>query len=648
MASPTETLEFQAETRQLLQLVIHSIYSNKDIFLRELISNASDALDKLRLESLTDTALGVDTSDLHITLEVDRDARTLTVRDNGVGMTRDDVVDLIGTIAKSGTASLLAKIKEAKDAEAAQHLIGQFGVGFYSAFMVADKVTLHTRRAGTEQGTVWESDGEGTYTIAAADGLPVGTSVTLHLKAEDSEDGLGDYLARWKIRQIVKQYSDFIRWPIRMATEPAEAKADTDGESGAEDSKDELETLNSMKALWARPRSEVTEAEYSEFYQQISHDWQAPAETIHMRAEGTFEYEALLFLPSQAPFDLFSRDTKRGVQLYVKRVFIMDDCDALMPNYLRFVKGVVDAHDLSLNVSREILQHDRQITAVRRRLVKKVLGAIRDMQATRTEDYTKFWEQFGRVVKEGLIEDRDNTDALLELLSAASTNDPEKTTTLREYVARMKEGQNTIYFLTGETRAAVENSPHMEAFTAKGYEVLILTDPIDEVWTDQIPAFDGHRFQSVAKGQVDLDDDTADESEEAKAAKAQQEQDYAPLTAWLQTALAEHVKQVRLSTRLTTSAACLVGDAHDLTPTLEKMYRAMGQDLPAVKRILELNPTHPLVTALRQAHQANADDPALAEIAELVHGSALLAEGGDLPDPARFTRLLTERLTKTL
>ncbi|MEU8516712.1 molecular chaperone HtpG [Kitasatospora sp. NPDC048722] len=650
MASPTQTLEFQAETRQLLQLVIHSIYSNKDIFLRELISNASDALDKLRLESLTDAGLDADTSDLHITLDIDRDARTLTVRDNGIGMTRDDVVDLIGTIAKSGTASLLAKIKETKDAAAAQSLIGQFGVGFYSAFMVADKVTLRTRRAGTEQGTVWESDGEGTYTIAEAGDLPVGTSVTLHLKPADGEDGLGDYLAAWKIRQIVKQYSDFIRWPIRMAAERVGEEAGSGTEGGAEDGGAVApETLNSMKALWARPRSEVTEAEYNEFYRQISHDWQDPAETIHMRAEGTFEYEALLFVPAHAPFDLFSRDTKRGVQLYVKRVFIMDDCDALMPNYLRFVKGVVDAHDLSLNVSREILQHDRQITAVRRRLVKKVLGALKSTQATDTEAYLKLWEQFGRVLKEGLIEDRDNTDALLELVSVASTHDAQQPTALREYVARMKDGQDAIYYLTGENRAMVENSPHMEAFTAKGYEVLILTDPIDEIWTDQIPAFDGHRFQSIAKGQVDLDDDTdGDGGDEAKTEKAQREQEFAALLGWLQAALTEHVKQVRLSTRLTTSAACLVGDAQDLTPTLEKMYRAMGQELPAVKRILELNPTHPLITALRRAHETNADDPALADLAELVHGSALLAEGGDLPDPARFTRLLTDRLTHTL
>ncbi|MFE5942070.1 molecular chaperone HtpG [Streptomyces sp. NPDC056480] len=639
MGSSVETLEFQAETRQLLRLVIHSIYSNKDIFLRELISNASDALDKLRLESLTDSSLvEIDTTDLHISLEVDRDARTLTVRDQGIGMSRDDLVELIGTIAKSGTASLLEKIKESKDAATAESLIGQFGVGFYSAFMVADKVTLRTRRAGTDSGTWWESDGEGSYTVQAVDGLPVGTSVTLHLKPADSEDGLADYLSESKIRQIVKQYSDFIRWPIRMATERTDAEGETTRD---------VDTLNSMKALWARSRTEVTEDEYNEFYQQISHDWLAPAETIHMRAEGTFEYEALLFIPSQAPFDLFSRETKRGVQLYVKRVFIMDDCEALMPDYLRFVKGVVDAHDLSLNVSREILQHDRQIRGVRRRLVKKVLGALKTMQTKDAERYQKVWAQFGRALKEGLVEDTDNTEALLELVSAASTHDPERTTTLREYVERMKDGQEAIYYLTGESRAMVENSPHMEAFAAKGYEVLILTDPVDEVWVDRVPGFDGHRLQSIAKGQVDLDA-AAEGDQEADAEKVRREQDFAALLPWLTTALSEQVKEVRLSSRLTTSAACIVGEAHDVTPTLEKMYRAMGQQLPTVKRILELNPAHPLITALRTAHDANADDPALAEIAELVYGGALLAEGGDLPDPARFTRLLTDRLTHAL
>ncbi|MFE4972011.1 molecular chaperone HtpG [Kitasatospora sp. NPDC056651] len=638
MGSSVETLEFQAETRQLLRLVIHSIYSNKDIFLRELISNASDALDKLRLESLTDSDLAADTSDPHITLDVDQDARTLTVRDNGIGMSRDEIVELIGTIAKSGTAGLLEKLQDAQDAAAAQSLIGQFGVGFYSAFMVADKVTLRTRRAGTDAGTQWESDGEGTYEIQAVDGLPVGTSVTLHIKPADSEDGLADYLSERKIRQIVKQYSDFIRWPIRMATERTDAEGATTRET---------ETLNSMKALWARPRNEVTEEEYTEFYRQISHDWQPPAKTVHMRAEGTFEYEALLFVPSQAPFDLFSRDAKRGVQLYVKRVFIMDDCEALMPNYLRFVKGVVDTHDLSLNISREILQHDRQIRAVRRRLVKKVLGALKEVRTGDAEAYATLWGQFGSVLKEGLLEDADNTEALLGLVSAASTHDPEKTTTLGEYVERMKDGQEAIYYLTGETRATVENSPHLEAFRAKGYEVLILTDPVDEVWVEQVPAFDGHRFQSIAKGQVDLDE-PADGDEEADAEKSRREQDFAALLAWLTTSLSGQVKQVRLSSRLTTSAACLVGEAHDMTPTLEKMYRAMGQQVPPVQRTLELNPAHPLVVALRTAHDADATDPALAEIAELVHGSALLAEGGELPDPARFTRLLTDRLTRAL
>ncbi|MEW2571652.1 molecular chaperone HtpG [Streptomyces sp. NPDC047070] len=637
MDSSVETLEFQAETRQLLRLVIHSIYSNKDIFLRELISNASDALDKLRLESLTDSSLTeVGTADLHISLEADKDARTLTVRDNGIGMSRDDLVDLIGTIAKSGTAGLMEKIKQSKDAATAESLIGQFGVGFYSAFMVGDKVTLLTRRAGSDTGTRWESDGEGAYTIQSVDDLPVGTSVTVHLKSADSEDDLADYLSESKIRQIVKRYSDFIRWPIRMATEPT----DTDGSDAPA-----VDTLNSMKALWARPRAEVTQDEYNEFYKQLSQDWLDPAETIHMRAEGTFEYEALLFLPSQAPFDLFSQETKRGVQLYVKRVFIMDDCEALMPNYLRFVKGVVDAHDLSLNISREILQQDRQISGVRRRLVKKVLGAIKTMQANDGERYTKLWAQFGRVLKEGLIEDADNTEALLEVVSAASTNDPEKTTTLREYVERMKDGQEAIYYLTGETRATVENSPHMEALAAKGYEVLILTDPVDEVWADRVPAFDGHPLQSIAKGQVDLDEPAEGDR---SAEQAQREQDYAALLPWLTTTLSEHVKDVRLSSRLTTSAACIVGDAHDMTPTLEKMYRAMGQQLPPVKRTLELNPAHPLITALRTAHDTNAADPALAEIAEVIYGSALLAEGGDLPDPARFTRLLNDRLTHAL
>jgi molecular chaperone HtpG len=610
-----ETLEFQAEARQLLQLMVHSIYSNKDIFLRELISNASDALDKLRLAALQE-GLEADTSDLHIDLVADREARTLTVRDNGIGMTRDEVVELIGTIAKSGTAELLRRLKET-DADS-KELIGQFGVGFYSTFMVADKVTLVTRRAGTDHGTRWESDGQGTYTLSEAVDAPVGTAVTVHLRPADEEDALFDYTDEPKIRGIVKKYSDFIAFPIRMGDD----------------------TLNSMKALWARPRSEVSDEEYKEFYRHISHDWADPLEIINMKAEGTFEYEALLFLPSRAPYDLFQRDGRRGLQLYVKRVFIADDSRELMPDYLRFVKGVVDAADLSLNISREILQQDRHIQMIRRRLVKKVLSTVKDMMTAAPEKYATFWREFGRAMKEGLLSDSDNQKALLDVATFATTHGAEPTT-LAAYVERMKEGQDEIYFMTGESRAQVENSPHMEAFRAQGYEVLLLTDPVDEIWVEAVPDYDGKKLQSIARGTVDLPKSGDDEP-------AEDESGFQPLLTFLTETLAEQVKQVRLSHRLTTSAACLVSDADDMTPTLEKMYRAMGQEMPHVKRILELNPSHPLVTGLRAAHEQRADDAALPETAELLYGTALLAEGGDLEDPARFAKLLADRLARTV
>lgn len=640
MTTPIETLEFQSEARQLLQLMIHSIYSNKDTFLRELVSNASDALDKLRLESYRDKELAADTSDLHIAIDVDAEQRTLTVRDNGIGMTRDEVVSLIGTIAKSGTADFLKKLKEAQDAAASQDLIGQFGVGFYASFMVADKVTLVTRHAGADEGVRWESSGEGTYTIQAVEDAPQGTSVTLHLKPEDAEDQLFDYTSTTKIREIVKRYSDFITWPIRMTKDSPAPEGD---EAPAEP---EVETVNSMKALWARSKDEVTDDEYHEFYKHVSHDWQDPLETIRLQAEGTFEYQALLFLPSRAPMDLFMRERKRGVQLYVKRVFIMDDCESLVPEYLRFVKGVVDAQDLSLNVSREILQQDRQIQLIRRRLVKKVLSTVKSMITADAEKYATFWKEFGRAVKEGLLDDFENREAILEISSFASTHDAEAPTTLRQYVERMKDGQQHIYYLTGESRAAIENSPHMEVFRAKGFEVLVLTDPIDEMWVDAVPGFDGKQFQSIAKGQVDLDTD--EDKKATEVAREQQQKDFEGLLSWLSTTLGEDVKEVRLSSRLTTSPACIVGDTHDLTPTLEKMYRAMGQELPPIKRILELNPDHALVSGLRVAQGERPDDPGLAETAELIYSMALLAEGGELADPARFIKLLANRLEKTL
>jgi molecular chaperone HtpG len=613
MSTQVETLEFQAEARQLLQLVVHSIYSNKDIFLRELISNASDALDKLRHAALVD-GVEADTSDLHIDIAADPEARTLAVTDNGIGMSHEEVVDLIGTIAKSGTAELLRQMKENNDAK---DLIGQFGVGFYSTFMVADRVTLVSRKAGTTEGTRWESDGEGTYTIEPVEDVPVGTSVTVHLRPADEEDALYDYTSEWKIKEIVKKYSDFISFPIRMGSD----------------------VLNSMKALWARPRSEVSADEYHEFYRHISHDWTDPLEIIQMKAEGTFEYEALLFIPSRAPFDLFQRDARRGLQLYVKRVFVMDDSRELMPDYLRFVKGVVDAADLSLNISREILQQDRHIQMIRRRLVKKVLSTIKDLMTSDPEKYATFWREFGRAVKEGLLGDSDNQKAILDVATFATSSSAEPTT-LAAYIERMKDGQDEIYYMTGESRTQVENSPHMEAFQAQGYEVLLLTDPVDEVWVEAVPEYDGKKLQSIARGSVDLP--------QSPDAPEPSTDDFGPLLSFLKETLDEQVKEVRLTHRLTTSPACLVSDADDITPTLEKMYRAMGQEGPRVKRILELNPSHPLVAGLRTAYEERADDPGLPETAELLYGTALLAEGGDLEDPARFAKLLADRLARTV
>ncbi|MEV7081838.1 molecular chaperone HtpG [Streptomyces sp. NPDC093516] len=629
----TETFEFQVEARQLLQLMIHSVYSNKDVFLRELVSNASDALDKLRLEKLRDDSLDADVSDLHIEIDVDKQARTLTVRDNGIGMSYDEVGQLIGTIAKSGTATLLKELREAQDAAGAEGLIGQFGVGFYSGFMVADEVTLVTRRAGEDQGTRWSSRGEATYTLERVDDAPQGTSVTLHLKPADTENQLHDYTSEWKIREIVKRYSDFITWPIRMVPEAAEGQ-----------DAPEPETLNSMKALWARSRDEVSDDEYHELYKHISHDWREPLETIRLQAEGTFEYQSLLFIPAHAPHDLFTRDFKRGVQLYVKRVFIMDDCEELLPPYLRFVKGVVDAQDLSLNVSREILQQDRHIRMMQRRLTKKVLSTVKEIMTKDADRYATLWREFGTVLKEGLVTDSENRDALLAVASFATTHGDEPTT-LAQYVERMKDGQEDIYYLTGESRQSIENSPHMEAFRAKGIEVLLLTDAVDEVWVDAVGEYEGKKLRSVAKGEIDLDGEEAENAGEEREKRAEE---YAGLLGWMREQLDEDIKEVRLSTRLTVSPACVVSDAHDLTPALENMYRAMGQEVPRTKRILELNPGHPLVKGLNQAYQERTDRSELAESAELLHTLAVLAEGGQPKDPAKFVKLVADRLERTL
>ncbi|MFE2956527.1 molecular chaperone HtpG [Nocardia tengchongensis] len=651
MTEHVEHLEFQAETHQLLELMIHSVYSNKDTFLRELVSNASDALDKLRLETFRDKDLHADTSDLHIELEVDRDNRVLTVRDNGIGMSRAEVVDLIGTLAKSGTAALRKQLLEAKAGDQqAEELIGQFGIGFYSTFMVADKVTLTTRRAGETTGTRWESEaGSPTYSIAELDDAPQGTAVSLHLMAADEDDHLFDYTQEWKLREIVKKYSDFIAWPVRMDVERTVMEGE--GEDKVEQTIVETQTLNSQKALWTRPRSEVTDEEYKEFYKHVAHAWDDPLEIIPMKAEGTFEYQALLFIPSHAPFDLFTREHKRGVQLYVRRVFIMDNCEELMPEYLRFVKGVVDAQDLSLNVSREILQQDRQIQMIRKRLVKKVLSTVKDLKNAEDQaKYQEFWREFGRVLKEGLLSDQDNRETILGVSSFASTHSDTELTSLASYVERMPETQSAIYYMTGESRQQIENSPHMEALLAKGLEVLVLTDPVDEMWVGSVTEFEGKPIVSIAKGEVDLE--TEDEKKASEQLREQQEKDFSGVTGWLRGVLDAEVKEVRLTNRLTTSPACIVGDVFDFTPMLERMYRASGQELPHSKRILELNPDHPLVTGLRDAYAKVSGDEEkpveLTETAELLYGTAVLAEGGELKDPAHFARVLADRLTRTL
>lgn len=672
----SETLQFQAETDQLLQLMIHSVYSEKDIFLRELISNASDALDKLRLANYEDKDLRADVSDLHIELAADPQGRTLTVADNGVGMSREDVISLIGTLAKSGTGELKAKLdaaRAAKESGASAELIGQFGIGFYSSFMVADKVALITRRAGEETATAWESTGRGAYTISdlTGDEVPAGpgTAITLHLRAADADDAVHDYTAEPVLRSIVRRYSDFIAFPIRFSGAGNDTASDTGdgteegtGEGAGQSGPD---TLNSMQALWARPKEDVTDEEYADFYRHVSHAFDEPLETISIKAEGTFEYQALLFLPTMAPLDMFYRNTKPGPALYVKRVFIMDHCEALMPGYLRFVAGVVDAADLSLNVSREILQNDRHLTMIRKRLVKRILQTVTAMRENERGKYDTFWTSFGAVLKEGLLDDPDNREAILKASAFESTFAADTVTSLADYVSRMPEGQEGIYYATGETRRQLEASPHLEAFAAKGYEVLLLTDQVDELWVTGAE-FDGKGFVSVAKGEADLGEETPESAEE-----------FTPLTDWLARQLAEKVSEVRVTSRLTTSPACLVGGEFDMSPQLERMYRASGQELPRNRRVLELNPGHELVrgllgkVALMQADgaaaEADADadadaadaggqapstpqpvDPALADTAELLYGSALLAEGGELEDPAAFAATLARELSRGL
>jgi molecular chaperone HtpG len=620
MTTNIETFQFQAEARQVLDLMIHSLYTNKEIFLRELISNASDALDRLRFEALSKPELMGPDDKLEIWIESDPAARTLTITDNGIGMSRDEVIANIGTIAKSGTRELLQTLRERQSSDALTTLIGQFGVGFYSAFMAADRVSLLTRRAGEEKATQWESAGDGTFTIMEATKFTRGTSIVLHLKKFEEDVEVEDFTDKWVIERIVKRYSDFVAYPVIYK--------DREG-------KEADKTLNSMKPIWTRPRSEVKDEEYKEFYKHISHDWNEPLVTWSFRAEGRSEYQALLFVPSQAPFDLFYATGKFGLHLFVRRVLIVEHCEELLPGYLRFMRGVVDSADLPLNVSRQRLQEDRHISQIRKWLTKKVLDSLEDMQKNEPQKYLDFWKQFGRVLKEGPSIDFDQKDKLISLCLFESSADPEKATTFSEYVARMQPDQNAIYYITGPSRRAVENSPHIEAFKAKGYEVLYMVDPVDEMFVQWLPEYDGKKLKSIAKGAGDL-------ASEGDLQEKQRE--FAGLMDKLQKRLEDRVKEVRLSTRLTSSPACLVVSEHDMSPNLEKLLSQVKGETAKQKRIMELNPSHEIIGKLRDL----SDGAMLDDLAEVLYGYALLAEGSELSDPPKFNQAVMRVLAKAV
>jgi molecular chaperone HtpG len=651
MATATvETLQFQAETRQLLDLMIHSLYSNKEIFLRELISNASDAIDRLRFEALTHPELLEGGEELQIRLEADRNLRTLTVHDNGIGMSRDEVVANIGTIAKSGTRELVDRIKKGESQQSIAELIGQFGVGFYSSFMAAERVVLVTRRAGETAATRWESTGDGTYTvedIEETEKAPRGTTVTLYLKAEDKENGLDDFSDRWVISRIVRRYSDFVSYPIVLKAEKDPemedlAKEKETGEKPVMPMEEKV--LNTMKPIWTRPQSEVKPEDYTEFYKHIAHDWTEPLKVISYKAEGRIEYQALLFIPAQAPYDLYYVASKPGLQLYVKRIQILEKCEDLLPQYLRFVRGVVDSPDLALNVSREMLQQDRFITLIRKGLTKKVLDVLTEMKEKEPDTYLKFWGEFGRAIKEGTSSDYENKEKLVELLVFESSNDPEKLTTLKEYVERMKEGQNEIYYLSGESRSQVENSPNLEAFKEKGYEVLYLVDTVDELLTQSLNEYGGKKLKSAGKGTVSLGNE--EEKKQAEEELKVKEEQVKPLLEALQKKLDTWVKQVRLTSRLTNSPVCLVGAEHDYSPQLEKLLQKGKGGGPKQRRILELNPKHDILARMTERFEKDPNDPLLDDYAQLLFGYGLIAEGGELPDPVRFNRAVADLMMR--
>ncbi|QOY93131.1 molecular chaperone HtpG [Massilia sp. UMI-21] len=631
-----ETLGFQAEVKQLLQLMIHSLYSNKEIFLRELISNASDAADKLRFEAINNDALYGNDHELKIQVSFDKDARTITIADNGIGMSRDEVISHLGTIAKSGTKEFFSKLSGDQQQDAA--LIGQFGVGFYSAFIVADRVIVNTRRAGAfaSEGVRWESTGEGDYSIEQIEKPGRGTEVILHLRAGEEE-----LLSSWKLKSIIRKYSDHISLPIVMR------KEEWDEEKKETVLKDEVETVNQASALWARSKSDITEEQYNEFYKHVSHDFQDPLAHTHNRVEGRSEYTQLLFVPAHAPFDLWDRNKRAGIKLYVKRVFIMDDAEQLMPTYLRFIKGVIDSADLPLNVSREILQESRDVKVIREGSTKRVLGMLEEManaeEQAGKDKYATFWKEFGQVLKEGIGEDATNKDRIAKLLRFASTtgDSDEQNVSFADYIGRMKEGQDKIYYVTADNYSAAKNSPHLEIFRKKGVEVLLMTDRVDEWMLSFLSEFEGKELVSVAKGGLDLG---ALEDEAEKQQHAELESGYKELVEKMKGALGDKAKDVRVTFRLTDSPACLVADENELSGNLLRMLKAAGQDAPESKPILEINPNHPLVTRLKYE---DASGERFADWSHILFDQAMLAEGGSLKDPASFVKRLNEMLLAT-
>ena len=621
--SKQKTHAFQTEISQLLDLMINSLYSQKEIFLRELISNSSDAIDKRRFAALTDASLLNDEEELAVTITTDTDSKTLTIADNGIGMTHDEVIENIGTIARSGTKKFMEALKGGKD-DSDMSLIGQFGVGFYSVFMVAEKVTLVTRKAGEEASIRWESDGKGEFSIGEDEQSSVGTSITLHLREEESE-----YLDDFRLKHIVNKYSEHISLPIKML-----GALPTDEEGNPqEDAERELETINTGIALWARAKNEISEEEYQSFYQSLSYDMEPPLSTLHHKVEGNLEYTSLLFIPKKAPFDLWNRDTRKGIKLYVRRIFIMDDAEHLMPNYLRFIKGVIDSADLPLNVSREILQSDRDIQKIKARAVKRVLDELKRIAKDEPDTYQEFWAEFGQVIKEGVVEDTANKETILPLLRFASTKTDSsvQNVSLDEYTERMSNDQDAIYYITAESHKAAQGSPHLEMFAKKDIEVLLLSDPVDEWLVNSIFEHNEKPLKSVTKGDLELDEDEKKEQDELK-------QELSPITEKLQEILAESVKEVRLTNRLTESPACLVADANDPGANLERIMKAMGQDAPSSKPVLEINPDHALIKGL----SADSDD--FADWAQVLFDQAALSEGAQIKDPANYVKLVNRLL----